>query len=81
MSVQAGSDSYSSLVAVNRRDQANYATYDLSMGVSKDDWSAGLFIENMTDERVDQYINNQDDIMRVTTNRPLTISLRVAYDI
>ena len=81
LGLQTGSDSYSSLVAVNRRDQDAYATVDLSMGVSKDEWSAGLFIENLTDERVDQYINNQDDIMRVTTNRPLTISLRVSYDI
>ena len=81
MGLQTGSDSYSSLVAVNRRDQDAYATVDLSMGVSKDEWSAGLFIENLTDERVDQYINNQDDIMRITTNRPLTLSLRVSYDI
>ena len=81
LGLQTGSDSYSSLVAVNRRDQDAYATVDLSMGVSRDEWSAGLFIENLTDERVDQYINNQDDIMRVTTNRPLTISLRVSYDI
>ena len=81
LGLQTGSDSYSSLVAVNRRDQDAYATVDLSMGVSKDEWSAGLFIENLTDERVDQYINNQDDIMRVTTNRPLTLSLRVSYDI
>ena len=81
LGLQTGSDSYSSLVAVNRRDQDSYATVDLSMGVSKDEWSAGLFIENLTDERVDQYINNQDDIMRVTTNRPLTLSLRVSYDI
>ena len=81
LGLQTGSDSYSSLVAVNRRDQDAYATVDLSMGVSKDEWSAGLFIENLTDERVDQYINNQDDIMRITTNRPLTLSLRVSYDI
>ena len=81
LGLQTGSDSYSSLVAVNRRDQDAYATVDLSMGVSKDEWSAGIFIENLTDERVDQYINNQDDIMRVTTNRPLTLSLRVSYDI
>ena len=81
LGLQTGSDSYSSLVAVNRRDQDAYATVDLSMGVSRDEWSAGLFIENLTDERVDQYINNQDDIMRITTNRPLTLSLRVSYDI
>ena len=40
-----------------------------------------LFIENATDERAHLHFNNQDDVPRITTNRPRTIGLRVSYDL
>nr|WP_262690829.1 TonB-dependent receptor [Kordiimonas aestuarii] len=79
-SLQYAGDSYSSLVAADREKQDSYTTSDVAFGVQKDKWGAEIFIENLTDERAELFINQQDDIPRVTTNRPRTIGLRVTYD-
>ncbi len=73
------SESWSSLVAEERRRQDSYAIADLSVGVSKDAWSLSLFANTVTDERAQLFINTQDDIERVTTNRPRTIGLKLSY--
>ena len=44
-------------------------------------WKVELFAENMTNERAELFINDQDDTMRIATNRPFTLSLRVSYDL
>lgn len=79
--LQYADESYSSLVAEERRKQDSYTTADASLGVNKDDWKAELFVENLTDERAELFINNQDDIRRIATNRPRTISLRVSFSL
>ena len=73
-------ESWSSIVAADRRLQDSYTTVDASVGVIKDDWSVELFGSNLTDERADLFYNTQDDVPRITTNRPLTIGFRVTYD-
>ena len=78
--VQYADDSWSSIVAADRRKQASYTTADVAIGAIKDDWSVELFIRNLTDERAELFYNVQDDIPRITTNRPRTIGLRVGYD-
>lgn len=78
---QYADKSYSSLVAADRREQDSYATYDAALGVTKDAWKAEVFLENFTDERADLFINTQDDIRRVTTNRPRTVSLRFSVSL
>lgn len=77
--VQYASDSWSSLVAVERQKQDGYAVLDLTTGFTKGDWNIGLFINNVTDERAELFKNNQDDINRITTNRPRTIGVRLTY--
>ena len=78
---QYADKSYSSLVASERRKQDSYTTYDAALGVAKDAWKAEVFLENFTDERADLFINTQDDIRRVTTNRPRTVSLRFSINL
>ena len=56
-----------------------YTTGDAAFGVNKDDWSAELYVENLSDARPDIYINASDRVARTTTIRPRTIGLRVAY--
>ena len=68
-------------MASERRKQDAYTTYDAALGVAKDAWKAELFLENFTDERADLFINTQDDIRRVTTNRPRTVSLRFSINL
>ncbi|PCI62902.1 MAG: TonB-dependent receptor [Kordiimonadales bacterium] len=78
-SLQYAGKSFSSLVAAERERQKNYATADFSVGIARDRWSAELFAENVTNTRAELFINNQDDIPRITTNRPRTIGLRLAF--
>lgn len=77
---QYATDSFNSLVVADREKQDGYATADLSFGLGRDNWRAGVFVENVTDERAKLFINNQDDIRRITTNRPRTVTFRVSAD-
>ena len=79
--LQYSDDTTSSLIINNRFPQADYTTWDASFGVRKDDWSAMLFIENVTDERAEVFIDNQDYVVRISPNRPRTIGLRFTYDL
>ena len=79
--LQFSDDTPSSLIIANQFQLADYTTFDASFGVRRDNWSATLFIENLTDERADIFIDNHDYIIRTTTNRPRTIGLRFSYDV
>jgi outer membrane receptor protein involved in Fe transport len=78
--IQYAGESWSSIVAADRRKQAAYTTADWSVGVLKDNWNFELFVRNLTDERAELFFNVQDDIPRITTNRPRTIGFRVSFD-
>ena len=71
--------SYSSIVAQEREEQDSYTIADAAFGVSRNHWSAELYVENLNDERAQLFINNQDDITRITSNRPRTVGLRATY--
>ncbi|MBS3743925.1 MAG: TonB-dependent receptor [Wenzhouxiangellaceae bacterium] len=71
--------SFSSLVAEERRRQAGYGILDARVGISRESWNIEGFVENLTDKRAELFINTQDDIPRITTNRPLTAGVRVSY--
>lgn len=72
-------NSFSSLVAEERRRQAGYSIFNARAGVSRDSWSVEGFVENFSDKRAELFINTQDDILRITTNRPLTAGVRFSY--
>lgn len=72
-------NSFSSLVAAERRRQAGYGILDARVGIKKDSWTVEGFVENLTDKRAELFKNTQDDILRITTNRPLTAGIRVSY--
>lgn len=75
--VQYASSSFSSLIVQEREKQDSWTTVDAAVGVAKDAWAVDLFVENLTDKRAELWINSQDNIRRVTTNRPRTIGLRM----
>jgi outer membrane receptor protein involved in Fe transport len=60
--------------------QESYAIANLSVGVSKNDWKAELYIDNVTDESAVLYIDTQQFTPKVVTSRPRTIGLRLSYD-
>ncbi len=59
--------------------QPSYQTFEMSVGVSKDNWSLTLFGENLGDKRPQLFTSANDGEVRVTTNRPRTIGLRASY--
>lgn len=78
--LQYAGESFSSLVEEIREQQDAYTTADVSAGITRGSWSGEIFVENLTDERAELFINEQDDIRRITTNRPRTLGLRVRYN-
>ena len=72
--------SFSSIVAADRREQDSYTTVDAAVGVRQGSWGGELFVENLTDERAQLFFNVQDDVPRITTNRPRTGGLRFFYE-
>lgn len=79
LAAQYAGSSYSSIVASERQKQDSYHLLNASVGVEKDNWSVKLYVDNLTDERAELFINNQDDILRVSTNRPRTMGLSFSY--
>jgi outer membrane receptor protein involved in Fe transport len=78
--LQYAGDSWSSIVAADRRKQDSYTTMDFAVGTELDNWSVELFVRNLTDERAELFFNTQDDVPRITTNRPRTWGIRFSYD-
>jgi iron complex outermembrane recepter protein len=59
--------------------QPSYNTFEGSIGLSRDQWSATLYVDNIGDERPQLFTSANDGDIRVTTTRPRTIGLRVSY--
>jgi len=51
---------------------------DLAFGMTVNDTDIELFVRNLTDERANLYYNDQDDIPRITTNRPRNMGVRIS---
>jgi outer membrane receptor protein involved in Fe transport len=66
-------------VAEERREQQSYELFNGSIGIKKGSWGLELFAENIFDKRAELFINTQDDIPRITTNRPRTVGLNATY--
>ena len=73
-------EQFSSVVVANRFKQNSYDTVDGAIGIKTDNWGIELFGENLYDERAQLFINSLDTDLRVTTNRPRTLGVRVSYD-
>lgn len=78
--IQFADEAWSSIVAANRHKQDAYSIGQLSVGIANNQWRAELFVDNISDERAQLFINDQDDIVRISTNRPRTIGLNISYD-
>ena len=72
-------DQISSIVSGASFTMDSYSTVDASLGYSRDNWTITLFGENLSDERADLFISNEDDIVKTTPNRPRTYGLRLSY--
>ena len=60
----------------NRAVQDSYHLTNLRAGISSDDWTAEMYVDNVTDERAEISNTFVFDRQRVAVIRPLTIGLR-----
>jgi iron complex outermembrane receptor protein len=73
-------DSNGDVFQGGRYIQESYAVANVSVGITKDDWKAEFYIDNLTDESAVLYIDTQQFTPKVVTNRPRTLGLRLSYD-
>ena len=59
--------------------QKSYTTISAAIGVSQDNWSIELYGDNLTNARPELYKFGNDGETRITTSRPMTIGLRLSY--
>jgi len=79
LGVQHRGDTNTSVVINENFPLDSYTTADLMFGMDMENWSVNLFINNLTDERAELFISNQDDISRTVVNRPLNAVLKVSF--
>ena len=68
------------IVAANSTTLDSWSLWNFTTGISDDQWTAEVYVENLADERAEisgNAIFNRD---RITVARPRTIGLRFAYD-
>jgi outer membrane receptor protein involved in Fe transport len=73
-------DQFSSIVVDNRFQQGSYNTVDAAIGFDTENLTVELFAENLTDERAELFVNSLDTDLRITTNRPRTVGIRLSRD-
>ena len=76
---KSASETYNSFEAAKVKDQPSYEIIDLAYGMTINDVDVEFFIRNAGDERANLYYNDQDDIPRITTNRPRNMGVRLCY--
>jgi len=60
-------------------DMPGYSTYDGSLGIGKDAWSAELYGQNLTDARAITYESYSEFVRNATIIRPRTLGLKFHY--
>ncbi|WP_404800807.1 hypothetical protein [Pseudoblastomonas flavescens] len=71
---------FTDIITINRIELDSYTIVDLSAGVQTADYRIEVFGSNLFDERAEVAGNYINDRERITTNRPLTVGVRIGYD-
>lgn len=69
------------IVVPNRTYLDSWTLLGLSTGISQDQWTAELYIDNLTDERAQLSGNAIFNRDRIVVARPRTIGIRFSYDL
>ncbi len=73
-------ESYSDIIAINRQVVDSWLMLGFTAGVSNNQWSAELFVDNLTNEAAELSNNFVYDRDRVTLARPLTGGVRFSWN-
>ena len=79
LAYKSASSTYNSFESAKVLDQPDYQVLDMAFGFTVNETDVEFFIRNATDERANLYYNDQDDIPRITTNRPRNMGVRMSY--
>jgi len=60
--------------------QDDYVLVNLGLGVTRAEWTAEFFLDNVFDENAALHIDTQQFTPKVVTNRPRTFGFRLSYD-
>jgi outer membrane receptor protein involved in Fe transport len=77
--VHSGS-SFSDIIIINRDMISGWTTLGLSAGLTGDNWSGELYVDNLTNEKFELSRTFINDRERVAYGRPMTIGARVSYN-
>ena len=78
--VNWSSESFSDVITINRDKLDSYFMANITAGVTTDNWSAELYVNNLTDERAEIARNFVFDTTTVTYAQPRTIGVRLNLD-
>ena len=70
--------SRSDIIEINAIDVDDWFMFNMSAGVTMENWSFEIFGDNLTDQRAELTNNFVFDRERVTTARPLTVGARIS---
>jgi iron complex outermembrane receptor protein len=80
---QSGNDPALSAKGINttllRFENPAYTTYDASLGVAKDAWSAHLFAQNLTNKETSLFTNTAQFAVAQTALRPRVLGVKFSY--
>ena len=79
--VTYSASSQSDVITINNSEIDEWVLVGLSAGLTTNDWSAELFIDNLFDAEAEISRNFVFDQERVTLARPQTFGLRVSFDL
>jgi iron complex outermembrane recepter protein len=71
--------SYSATGNIQTYDQAGFSTYDASVGVAKDAWTAQFYGQNLTNTRANLFENGNQFVTAETINRPRTMGVKFGF--
>jgi len=74
--VTVSDDSYSDIMEPNRALQSGYTLMNVRTGVSNDDWTAEVYIDNLTNRRAEISNTFIFDRERISVVKPRTLGVR-----
>ena len=78
--VSYSASSQSDVITINNSEMDSWLLTGLTVGVSSEEWSAELYVDNLFDEEVELSSSFVFDRERVTYARPQTIGVRFSFD-